>query len=244
MALPIVALLAIGSSGCETGTNAAASSSASGGGGNTESACPAGFVRWTLPGVREDLGRQCVDVTLEEILFVDVCRPLDEGQYHPQSFFYCMQRLSDGKRYWVNPIFWLVTPIPGEWDFCDGEPILDELPPRPCFTDMCPEAPTGHQTPASTCAESAIRATYDCGGEESQWDAGCCRRPFCGSTDDCPDGLECREVQDFSPRGYCWVRFDPDVDPENVDLNSFPEGCSCTGDFADGPLPRVCIEPR
>lgn len=220
------------------------SASSSSAGASDPGACPPGYRPWSLPGVREDVTRECVDVTAASILFFDVCRPTDEREYHSQSFYYCMKRLADGEQYWVNPIFWLVVPTPGEWTFCDDEPVLDELPPRPCFTEACPDAPTGHQTPASTCAEGAIRTMYDCGGDESQWDARCCRRTFCGSSDDCPDGLECREVEDFSPRGYCWVGIGPEADPASVDLNSAPEACSCSGALADGPLPRVCIEPR
>lgn len=218
-------------------------SSGAEGGSSTPGMCPLGYRPWSLPGVREDVDRACVDVTAESILFFDVCRPLDESEYHPLSFYYCMRRVADGERYWVNPIFWLVLPMPGEWELCDESPDLEELPPYPCFTDAC-EHSTGHPAPRSTCAEGAIRAMYGCGGHESMWDENCCRRPFCGPNGECPDGLECREVEDVSPRGDCWVGLGPDADPATADLNDASSACSCTGAFADGPLPRVCIEPR
>jgi hypothetical protein len=208
--------------------------SATGGGGGGAAPvaeCSDDYARWAVPGVRADQERRCVDVSAEEVRFIEVCRPNDESKYYPDLFFYCIREVATGEEYWINPIFWLVEPIPTEWEFCelplDYNTSPETLPP-PCFA-QCPDTEIGFEEPFSTCTEEATRIVFACGGD-SAWDENCCRRTPCSGVP-CPEGFECRQVSLYTPSSFCWVGVAPDADPETVNLDDPAAGCGCLGAF-------------
>lgn len=207
-----------------------AASGTAGTGSAGAAACPSDYHLWTLPGVRADKRRDCVDVSADQMRFIDVCQPNDETYYYPSAFFYCFREIATGEEYWINPVFWLVEPVATEWEFCeppvDFETNPDTLPPPPCFA-QCSNTAVGHEEPVSTCAEGATRIVFACGGD-SAWDENCCRRTPCSGVP-CPDGFECRQVSISTPASFCWVGIGPNVDPETVDLDDPIAACSCVG---------------
>ena len=208
----------------------------SAGAGGIAAECPSDFTRWAVPGVPGDQERQCVNVDAEQVRFIDVCRPNDESKTHWHSFFYCIREIATGDEYWINPIFWLVEPIPSEWEFCELPLDYNTAPPPPCFA-QCEDTPIGEEEPFSTCTEEATRIVFACGGD-SAWDENCCRRTPCSGVP-CPDGFECRQVSTWTPSSSCWVGVAADADPGTVDLNDPSAGCGCVG--ASNPPEKWCF---
>jgi hypothetical protein len=225
--------------GCCDDSGSGTSGGGGAGGAPVVAECANDYFRWAVPAVRVNKELGCVEVSAEQVRFIEVCRPEDESKYYPGNFFYCMREISTGQEYWLNPILWLVEPIPTEWEFCElpiDLEMTERLVPPPCFA-QCPDTEIGYEEPASTCTEAATRIVFACGGD-SAWDENCCRRPACSGIP-CPEGFECRDNTVWTPSSSCWVGIAPDADPATVDLDDPYAGCSCVG--ASNPPQKYCF---
>jgi hypothetical protein len=149
---------------------------AAGTGGTSETADPCTGLAKHL-GVRYDEAGACLD-TRDVIETGCGGEPLMGG-------YYCLQRKSDGVKYWVVAVDALVVDE-ALWTFCSSDRSM--LPPPPCFASAC------DATPVTLCTQAQTEANYACGSAESEWDENCCRRPDCATDSDCPDGGTCIAV--------------------------------------------------
>lgn len=157
----------------------------------------------------------CIDV--DEPLDAVACQvnPADDdpNQYTGVGFA-CVERIADGKQYWVFSLHYLGFDT-REWKRCTDEP---PLAPKPCYAAGCPSAPR------SSCTLEETRGWFNC-SSTGEYDENCCGRQECSASDECSSDEECREVYDSAGQWYCW---------------DYPGGCDCGGPRG-GPPRRLCM---
>lgn len=164
----------------DAGASGSGGSSGSDGSSGTGStlAGPDPFVgKSKMLGSRFDEANGCIDAT-DQLETGCTGEPVQGG-------YYCVERKSDGAKYWVISIDALVIDE-SAWALCS--PGRETLPPPPCFAAMCEAAPV------SLCTEAQTVQLYRCGGPESEWDEQCCKRQTCTGSSDCAENQQCVAV--------------------------------------------------
>jgi hypothetical protein len=171
-----------------------ASGSAGAGAASGEPACP--FESPLAFGAPYQPDPGCVDTTQYEPV---ACF----GDENPErAGYHCVERRSDGARFWTFTMIRELVLDESVWQFCPGLADVD-LPP-PCFAAACETAPR------SLCSPDQTIAWYICGSPDSAWDENCCRRKECVA--------ECHEDCIVPNRVWFWDCWGYRVD-----------GCDCAG---------------